>query len=327
MTGPEQQTYDLTGLTLPISKKGTGCPFDPKIIQHALDVDRRKCRRVVPMKVLVLGLSRTGTVSLRHALFELDYFDVYHGSSFCNENPRDCEMWTEALRGRFEGGKRFERSDWDQLFGHCMAISDAPSYAFADDLIKAYPEAKVILTVRDSPEAWRKSMMSTVIPTALAHEEIGVVGRILMAFAPKTYYQPMFGMVIKYTRLLDVPSRGVRMYEEHNNWIRSLVPKENLLEFNVKQGWEPLCRFLGKEVPPKPFPHVNGSRDYLETLGSFQKKTGADALTNMAIYLGIPLVVAACWAAYTRQVGSRSLVPLTLLQAEWIVGRLWGGKR
>lgn len=108
------------GLTLPVSKKGAGCPFDPEVLKHATNIDRRTCKRVVPLNIVVLGLSRTGTVSLRHALFELGYFDVYHGSSFCNENPRDAEMWTEALRGKFEGAKPFERADWDHLFGHCM---------------------------------------------------------------------------------------------------------------------------------------------------------------------------------------------------------------
>ena len=69
---------------------------------------------------MILGLSRTGTISIRHALFELGYFDVYHGASPYNENPRDAEMWVEALKGKYEGGKPFERKDWDQLLGHCM---------------------------------------------------------------------------------------------------------------------------------------------------------------------------------------------------------------
>ena len=92
----------VRGLTLPVSKKGAGCPCDPEVLKHATHIDRRTCKRVVPLKILVLGLSQSGTVSLRHALFELGYFDVYHGSSVCNENPRDAEMWTETLQGNLK---------------------------------------------------------------------------------------------------------------------------------------------------------------------------------------------------------------------------------
>lgn len=91
MTTQEQQ-HTLRDVALPIALKGTSGPFDPDVLQHTLNIDRRNCTRQVPMKVLVLGLSRTGTVSLRHALFDLGYFDVYHESSFCSENPRDCQM-------------------------------------------------------------------------------------------------------------------------------------------------------------------------------------------------------------------------------------------
>ena len=36
-----------------------------------------------------------------------------------------------------------------------------------------------------------------------------------------------------------------------------MVPKENLLVWNVKDGWEPVCRFLGKDIPKQPFPIIN----------------------------------------------------------------------
>ena len=35
-------------------------------------------------------------------------------------------------------------------------------------------------------------------------------------------------------------------YSRHNAFVRSVVPKDQLLEFNAKQGWGPLCEFLGK---------------------------------------------------------------------------------
>ena len=64
--------------------------------------------------------------------------------------------------------------------------------------------------------------------------------------------------------LLDVPKNGIEMYKEHNAWIKSLVKPENLLVYNVKDGWEPLCSFLGRKIPDKPFPRVNDEEAYVQ---------------------------------------------------------------
>lgn len=104
------------------------------------NIDRRTCQRVVPLKVIGLGPSRTGTsckaestisfkstkdrladasAALRQALLDLGYADCYHYTSTVQENPRDAEMWVEAFEAKFEGkGKPFRREDWDQLLGH-----------------------------------------------------------------------------------------------------------------------------------------------------------------------------------------------------------------
>jgi hypothetical protein len=79
------------------------------------DIDRRSCRRVVPLKILVLGQSRTGTQSIRAALFDLGYADVYHLTSAFMQNPRDTEIWIEAFEAKYEGkGKPFGKEDWNQ---------------------------------------------------------------------------------------------------------------------------------------------------------------------------------------------------------------------
>lgn len=106
---------------------------------NVTNIDRRTCKRVVPLKVIGLGPSRTGTsckaditssrqrthrlidsfAALRQALLDLGYSDCYHYTSTVQENPRDAEMWVEAFEAKFEGkGKPFRREDWDQLLGH-----------------------------------------------------------------------------------------------------------------------------------------------------------------------------------------------------------------
>ena len=55
-------------------------------------------------------------------------------------------------------------------------------------------------------------------------------------------------------------------YKSHNLYVKSEVPEEDLLIWNVKEGWEPLCKFLGKPIPDVPFPHANktGDMEYID---------------------------------------------------------------
>lgn len=102
------------------------------------DIDRTKCARVVPMRVLSLGLCRTGTecmypypahgillnqsgTALTEALRILGYHEAYHGYQAMITNPRDCAMWLTGLRAKYDGiGKPFGRAQFDQLLGHCQ---------------------------------------------------------------------------------------------------------------------------------------------------------------------------------------------------------------
>ena len=95
---------------------------------NAINIDRRTSYRVVPLKVLALGLSRSGTSSLRQALLDLGYVDCYHFAAVYNENPRDAVMWVEAPEAKYEGkGKPYDQKEWDQLLSYCMvSIRGAP---------------------------------------------------------------------------------------------------------------------------------------------------------------------------------------------------------
>lgn len=90
------------------------------------NIDRHTCTRIVPMKILCLGQSRTGTEALRAALFELGYSDIYHMMSVFRQNLRDGEMWIEAFEAKFQGkGREFGREEWDALLGHFMVSTIA----------------------------------------------------------------------------------------------------------------------------------------------------------------------------------------------------------
>jgi hypothetical protein len=59
-----------------------------------------------PRKILYPGQSRTATQSLRAALFELGYSDIYHMTSVLRQNPHDGEMWIEAFESKYHGKGR-----------------------------------------------------------------------------------------------------------------------------------------------------------------------------------------------------------------------------
>ncbi|KAI5369168.1 hypothetical protein Slin14017_G000470 [Septoria linicola] len=222
------------------------------------NIDRRKYgKRIVPMRVFSFGLPRTGTESTTTALRMLGINEFYHGWQSLLNNPRDNEMWDEAIAAKFENkGTCYTRDDWDKLLGHCQGVSDLPAILFAKDLITAYPEAKVILTYRKF-EPWYESMSQTFAPTLL-HP-------LARSLIPITRF---FGLHTRWTRPVwirawnlfsrgDFARYGRQVHEEHYSDIRALVPKDRLLEYNVKDGWDPLVEFLNAEHPSVEFPNTN----------------------------------------------------------------------
>jgi hypothetical protein len=56
---------------------------------------------------------------------------------------------------------------------------------------------------------------------------------------------------------------AIKIFNQHIEEVKKYVPPERLLIYNVKEGWEPLCAFLGVEVPKdKPFPHLNDRAEF-----------------------------------------------------------------
>ncbi|KAJ7289578.1 P-loop containing nucleoside triphosphate hydrolase protein [Mycena rebaudengoi] len=229
---------------------------------HSTDwVDRRGAPRTVPMKVLVLGFCRTGTASMRTALEILEYKDVHHMMVVFN-NPLETAMWTEATDAKFFGkGKPYGRKEWDQLLGHCQAITDLPSLLFAEELVSAYPDAKVILTNRD-PEEWWSSFNRTII-TIWCSRRVRLaewldpqhLGRVMPLARRVSSALFECDDAVSVTR-----ERAIARYVQHYDNVRHMVPKERLLEYRVGEGWERLCAFLGHDVPGVEFPRINDSK-------------------------------------------------------------------
>lgn len=191
---------------------------------------------------------------------ELGYVDTYHLTNCSIENPPDSLMWMDALAAKYDGeGEPFTRADWDQLLGGAQAVCDLPSIAFAQELISTYPDAKVVL-INCDVDSWHESMMRTVYWRA-NDPELKWLSR--HDWAAGMYY-PVLKKLFDCFFEGDFTNKGKEIFQRHYAEVRSLVPREKLLEYRVTEGWEPLCQFLEQPVPKGiPFPKINEEVDFV----------------------------------------------------------------
>ncbi|MES2644312.1 MAG: sulfotransferase family protein [Myxococcota bacterium] len=198
------------------------------------------------MKVIGAGFGRTGTLTLKLALEELGFGPCYHMAEVFS-HPSHVPVWEAATRG--------EPVDWAALFDGWGATVDWPACAFHGEILASHPEAKVVLGVRD-PERWYQSCRSTIylpghlFPLSVVLPRLPGMGRV-SRMAVELIWRKTFG-----GRFED-KAHAIRVYQEHIDAARRDVPPEKLLVFDVRDGWAPLCAFLGVPVPSRPFPHAN----------------------------------------------------------------------
>lgn len=236
-------------------------------------------------RVLALGLGRTGTLSLAVALQQLGYDNVYHDQDRVADRAHFA--WLERAADAFRPDlnapdrnpppKPWGRDEWNEGFGEYDAIVDWPCF-FAKSIIEAYPDAKVILTVRDFDKWFESWNQQCLVPVFGRGTDVGffLVWWVLgfrSGYTARKSMRCIYGGEPK--TLKDYQDASRRMYNDHCENIRRLVPKERLLEYTVgKDGWEPLCEFLEKDVPDRKFPWVNTKP---EQSARVQKAMGGEA--------------------------------------------------
>ena len=207
------------------------------------------------MKVIGAGLPRTGTLSQKIALEMLGFGPCYHMVNVLTNLPSSGQ-WEQALDGD---------PNWDGIFGEHEATVDWPGAFFYRELADAYPDAKVVLSTRD-PEAWEKSMRDTIWDTLYGRSPAAHISqaRELVDPAWRDYIrlmsrmwaaQGIFTGEIRPGQLAEAITR----YQEQ---VQRNIPEDRLLVWSVGEGWEPLCDFLGVEVPEAQFPRLNDSKMY-----------------------------------------------------------------
>lgn len=193
------------------------------------------------LSIIGAGLGRTGTMSLKAALEHLGFGPCYHMAELFL-HLEHVPLWIRAA----------EAEDvWDQIFDSYVATVDYPGCSFWRELVAKYPSAKVILSVRDANK-WFDSTQETIFS---ARMQGMLQASPLSEFFQKTAWRDFGG---------DMHDRAamVAMFEAHNAEVIRSVPKDRLLVFEAKEGWGPLCDFLGVPVPDAPYPRANSREEY-----------------------------------------------------------------
>lgn len=260
-----------------------------QMYNHDEYINRDIQTRTVPMEVLALGYSRTGTLSMHKALTTLGY-PCYHFSSILG-NVRDADTWNRLFDAKYEGkGLPLTKSDFDGMLGHCGAVTDSPAQLFSTELIEFYPDAKVVLVEREI-ESWTKSwhifLGNAFDPTIrwLGRLDPYWLGRITSVGSVALDKQ-----VGGAQTLAAGKARSRDEYMKHYALVRSLVGEGRLLEFRLQDGWEPLCEFLGKPVPAEKFPHLNDSVANTQAFKEMILKGFKNIARNVAILATVGVI-------------------------------------
>ncbi|KAL1854258.1 hypothetical protein Plec18167_000177 [Paecilomyces lecythidis] len=158
-------------------------------------------------------------------------------------NPEHATQWINAFEAKFDQGKLWGQEEWGRILGDYSAVTDIPPAAFPEELIKAYPSAKVILTIRDE-DTWFNSVNNTIWKGWKMDQ------------TPPGPLRSMLEALHKYLWRDDFETYGREYFRRQNDLVRKLMADRpgDFLEYNINQGWGPLCQFLGKEVPQEEFP-------------------------------------------------------------------------
>jgi len=209
------------------------------------------------VKVIGAGFGRTGTMSQKAALEQLGFGPSFH--------MIDVARRPELLPG-WQAAADAEEVDWTALLDGWGSTVDWPACTFWREIWAAFPDAKVLLSVRD-PEAWYASCAKSIHASAQAAAKGELEGGSVEV-SPEA--MKMINRLIwdgTFKGRFDDKDFAIGVYQAHNEAVKSEVPADRLLVYDVKQGWEPLCEFLGVPVPDGPMPHLNDADSFRAMVG------------------------------------------------------------
>ncbi|WP_421917063.1 sulfotransferase family protein [Mesorhizobium sp.] len=227
------------------------------------------------LKVIGAGLGRTGTWSTFAALNRLG-FPCYHMQEviMIKANKGHLDFWRKVANS-----PPGSQQDWEQVFANYTATVDNPGCCVWKELLAAYPDAKVLLTLHPrGPAAWYDSTVDTIYFTRNVWQF-----KILEWLTPLGWQFGDMANKLMWGRTLngvmDDREKAISRYSAYIEEVRAAVPPDRLLVFKVTDGWAPLCRFLGVAEPDEPFPNINDRATF--------KKIIAEIINGSYIMLGL----------------------------------------
>jgi hypothetical protein len=211
------------------------------------------------MRLIGAGLPRTGTLTQKLALEQLGLGPCYHWVNVIADLDQ-VGLWDRAMDGE---------AVWDEVFAGHDSTVDWPGGYFYRELIDVYPQAKVLLSVRD-PESWERSFRETIwtmsygssLMPLLAHARAEVDPRFqsYLALVDRMFWGPQGTFADGNAE----PAQLIEQMQRHHEQVKAAVPPERLLVWEVGEGWEPLCEFLDVPVPDGPLPHANDRGEFVQ---------------------------------------------------------------
>lgn len=197
------------------------------------------------LQVIGAGFGRTGTLSLKAALEQLGFSKCHHMQEVAM-SAAQVGFWQTLA----DGGE----VDWDEVFAGYQSSCDWPSCSYWESLHRHYPDAKIVLSVRDE-DRWYQSASETIYAVTFllpgwlrtVIPRVGRFNKLVISSVWDGVFQGRF----------EDREHALQIYRDHIAYVKATAPGDRLLVFEAKDGWEPLCRFLEVPVPETDYPHLN----------------------------------------------------------------------
>lgn len=199
----------------------------------------------MPLNVIGAGVGRTGTYSLKLAINQIGLGPCHHMEEVLHNMPAQVPLWSAASSGQ---------ADWSRIYSGYKSAVDWPTACFFRELAREYPGAKFVLTQRD-PERWADSFGATIYKLLAGKSEAPEEMQAWLEMASEVIAKTGFPPGLNRDDLVGA-------FKAHNEAVKEVIPANRLLVFEVKQGWEPLCRFLDVPVPDTEFPRTNHREEF-----------------------------------------------------------------
>ena len=213
------------------------------------------------MRLIGAGLPRTATTTQMVALERLGFGPCYHMRELLADLESGLPLWEGVAEGE---------ADWERIFAAANSTVDWPSARYYGELMDRYPDAKVLLSVRDG-ESWVRSMRETVWGifhgdsvirhVCEARAVLDPLWRRYAALMRRITWEPRTGALAGDT---STDAGLIAVMDRWNDAVKSAVPADRLLVWDPREGWEPLCEFLEVEAPAEPLPRLNDTASFRE---------------------------------------------------------------